>query len=174
MLALVYVYVGLRVCVCAFFLSVLYINLHVIPDHISHQVRSSSHTRCVCCCWASPCSLWRCPSVSTGARASHRTGNGSTQLLKVTRYSHSTINVLIPSPRLSPTRIARSFLCDCLQLYTPSRTLRSASDTLSLPIPRIRPSKLRRDDDWVPNGDFSVCVCVCGCVCVCVCVGVCV
>ena len=31
-----------------------------------------------------------------------------------------------------------SYLCDCLQLYTPSRTLRSASDTLSLQIPRTR------------------------------------
>ena len=28
--------------------------------------------------------------------------------------------------------------CDCHQHYTPSRTLRSASDTLSLQIPRIR------------------------------------
>ena len=33
---------------------------------------------------------------------------------------------------------APSYLCDCLQLYTPSRTLRSASDTLSLQIPRTR------------------------------------
>ena len=31
-----------------------------------------------------------------------------------------------------------SYLCDCLQLYTPSRTLRSASDTLSFQIPRTR------------------------------------
>ena len=29
------------------------------------------------------------------------------------------------------TGTAPSYLCDCLQLYTPSRTLRSASDTLS-------------------------------------------
>ena len=36
------------------------------------------------------------------------------------------------------TRTAPSYLCDCLQLYTPSRTLRSASDTLSLQIPRTR------------------------------------
>ena len=33
---------------------------------------------------------------------------------------------------------APSYLCDCLQLYTPSRTLRSASDTLGLQIPRTR------------------------------------
>ena len=36
------------------------------------------------------------------------------------------------------TGTAPSSLCDCLQLYTPSRTLRSASDTLSLQIPRTR------------------------------------
>ena len=36
------------------------------------------------------------------------------------------------------TGTAPSFLCDRLQLYTPSRTLRSASDTLSLQIPRTR------------------------------------
>ena len=35
---------------------------------------------------------------------------------------------------------APSDLCDYLKLYTPSRTLRSASDTLSLQIPRTRPS----------------------------------
>ena len=34
------------------------------------------------------------------------------------------------------TRTAPSFFCGCLQLYTPSSTLRSASDTLSLQIPR--------------------------------------
>ena len=34
------------------------------------------------------------------------------------------------------TRTAPSYLCDSLQFYTPSRTLRSASDTLSLQIPR--------------------------------------
>ena len=33
---------------------------------------------------------------------------------------------------------APSYICDRLQLYTPSRTLRSASDTLSLQIPRTR------------------------------------
>ena len=36
------------------------------------------------------------------------------------------------------TGTAPSYLCDCLQLYTPSRTLRSASDTLSLQIPCTR------------------------------------
>ena len=36
------------------------------------------------------------------------------------------------------TGTAPSYLCDCLQFYTPSRTLRSASDTLSLMIPRTR------------------------------------
>ena len=36
------------------------------------------------------------------------------------------------------TGTAPSYLCDCLQLYTPSRPLRSASDTLSLQIPRTR------------------------------------
>ena len=36
------------------------------------------------------------------------------------------------------TGTAPSYLCDCLQLYTPSLTLRSASDTLSLQIPRTR------------------------------------
>ena len=36
------------------------------------------------------------------------------------------------------TGTAPFYLCDCLQLYTPSRTLRSASDTLSLQIPRTR------------------------------------
>ena len=36
------------------------------------------------------------------------------------------------------TRTAPSYLCDCLPFYTPSRTLRSASDTLSLQIPRTR------------------------------------
>ena len=36
------------------------------------------------------------------------------------------------------TGTAPSYFCDCLQLYTPSRTLRSASDTLSLQIPRTR------------------------------------
>ena len=36
------------------------------------------------------------------------------------------------------TGTAPSYLCDCLQLYTPPRTLRSASDTLSLQIPRTR------------------------------------
>ena len=35
-------------------------------------------------------------------------------------------------------RSALSYLGGCLQIYTPSRTLRSASDTLSLQIPRIR------------------------------------
>ena len=44
---------------------------------------------------------------------------------------------LIPTPK-GITRTALSQLCDCLQLYTPSRTPRSASDTLSLQIPRIR------------------------------------
>ena len=34
------------------------------------------------------------------------------------------------------TGTAPSYLCDCLQLYTPSRTLRSSSDILSLQIPR--------------------------------------
>ena len=34
--------------------------------------------------------------------------------------------------------VSRPYLCDCFQLYTPSRTLRSASDTLSLQIPRTR------------------------------------
>ena len=33
---------------------------------------------------------------------------------------------------------ALSYLCDCLQLYTPSRILRSACDTLSLQIPLSR------------------------------------
>ena len=37
------------------------------------------------------------------------------------------------------TDTAPSYLCDCLQLYTPSRTLRTASDTLSLQRPRTRP-----------------------------------
>ena len=32
------------------------------------------------------------------------------------------------------THTAPSYLCDCLQLYTPSRALRSASDTLRLQI----------------------------------------
>ena len=36
------------------------------------------------------------------------------------------------------TGTAPSYLCDCLPHYTPSRTLRSASDTLSLQIPRTR------------------------------------
>ena len=36
------------------------------------------------------------------------------------------------------TRTAPSFFCGCLQLYTPSSTLRSASDTLSLQIPGTR------------------------------------
>ena len=36
------------------------------------------------------------------------------------------------------TGTAPSYLCDCLQLYTPSRTLRSSFDTLSLQIPRTR------------------------------------
>ena len=36
------------------------------------------------------------------------------------------------------TGTAPSYLCDCLQLYTPSRTLRSASDTLNLQIPCTR------------------------------------
>ena len=36
------------------------------------------------------------------------------------------------------TCTAPSFLCDCLQLYTPSRTFRSASDALSFQIPRTR------------------------------------
>ena len=36
------------------------------------------------------------------------------------------------------TSTAPSYLCDCLQLYTPSRSLRSASDTLSFQIPRTR------------------------------------
>ena len=36
------------------------------------------------------------------------------------------------------THTALFYLCDCLQLYTPSRTLCSASDTLSLRIPRTR------------------------------------
>ena len=56
-------------------------------------------------------------------------------------------------------------LCDCLQLYTPSRTLRSASDTLSLQTPRTRLPT-------VGSHAFSLCVCVCVCVCgrVCVCV----
>ena len=36
------------------------------------------------------------------------------------------------------TSTAPSCLCDCLHLYTPSRTLRSASDILSLQIPRTR------------------------------------
>ena len=33
---------------------------------------------------------------------------------------------------------ALSYLCDCLQLYTPSHTLHSASHTLNLQIPRTR------------------------------------
>ena len=36
------------------------------------------------------------------------------------------------------TRTAPSYVCDCLHLCTPSCTLRSASDTLSLQIPRTR------------------------------------
>ena len=36
------------------------------------------------------------------------------------------------------TGIALSYFCDNLQLYTPSHTVRSASDTLSLQIPRTR------------------------------------
>ena len=48
----------------------------------------------------------------------------------------------IKVPELSAINIswgtALFYLCDCLQLYTPSRTLRSASDTLSLQIPRTR------------------------------------
>ena len=36
------------------------------------------------------------------------------------------------------TGTAQSYLCDCLQLYTPSHTLRSASDTLSLQTARTR------------------------------------
>ena len=36
------------------------------------------------------------------------------------------------------TGTAPSCLCDCLQLYTPSRTLRSTSDSLSFQIPRTR------------------------------------
>ena len=36
------------------------------------------------------------------------------------------------------TGTAPSYLCECLQLYTLSRTLRSASDTPSLQIPRAR------------------------------------
>ena len=38
------------------------------------------------------------------------------------------------------TRIAPSYLYNCLQPYTPSRALRSASDTLSLQSPRTRHS----------------------------------
>ena len=33
---------------------------------------------------------------------------------------------------------APSYLCDCLQLYTSSHTLHSASDTLSLQIPHTK------------------------------------
>ena len=44
------------------------------------------------------------------------------------------------------TRTAPSYLCDRLQLYTPSRTLRSASDTLSLQIHRTRLLHC-----WCPN-----------------------
>ena len=36
------------------------------------------------------------------------------------------------------TGTAPSYLCDCLQLYTPSRDLRSASVTFGLQIPRTR------------------------------------
>ena len=48
------------------------------------------------------------------------------------------------------TGTAPSYLCDCLQLYTPSCTLRSASDTLSLQIPRTRLST-------VGSRAFSLC-----------------
>ena len=40
--------------------------------------------------------------------------------------------------RCSCIHVAPSHLCDCLQLYTPSRTLCSSSDTLSLHILHIR------------------------------------
>ena len=34
--------------------------------------------------------------------------------------------------------LANEYLCSCLHLYTPSRTLRSSSDTLTLKIPRTK------------------------------------
>ena len=50
------------------------------------------------------------------------------------KINTSAINVLRALPPFS--------LCDCLQLYTLSRILRSASDTLSLQIPRARLSSV--------------------------------
>ena len=38
----------------------------------------------------------------------------------------------------SDLHVKESYICDCLQLYTSSRTLRSASDTLGLQIPHTR------------------------------------
>ena len=45
---------------------------------------------------------------------------------------------LVPWTLSSKNQAAPSYLCDFLQLYTPSRILRSASDSLSLQIPRTR------------------------------------
>ena len=72
------------------------------------------------------------------------------------------ISTLLPALRLSfflllcmstlffagPLFICPSYFCDCLQLYTPSRTLRSASNALSLQIPRTRLSNVFAPFTW--------------------------
>ena len=55
-----------------------------------------------------------------------------TWLLKVSEYES------FPLKALSIKRNVPSYLCNCLQFYTPSRTLRSTSDTLGIQIPRTR------------------------------------
>ena len=82
------------------------------------------------------------------------------------------VNASIAYFRHPSRKDASSYLCDCLQLYTPSRALRSASDTLSLQIPRTRlsphcwfprffcfrsictifPSLSDRNPLWTPSG----------------------
>ena len=53
------------------------------------------------------------------------------------------------------TRTAPSYPCDCLQLYTPSRTLCSSSDTDSLHIPRNRLSTAGSRAFFVFGPSFS-------------------
>ena len=53
-------------------------------------------------------------------------------------FERRKLQLLLTCPPVFSMYQYQSYLCDCLQLYTPSRTLRSASDTLSLQIPRTR------------------------------------
>ena len=99
-------------------------------------------------CWAaSAVPHWHSLHSHGSCTPAHRTQPISITVLCITFLLQSQLR--LPIPQRMQRKIntpsykciigtAPSYVCDCLQLYTPSHTLCFALDTLSLQIPRIR------------------------------------